>query len=410
MTEKIACLLNESDTEVIMNTITDTVLPFFKQTTMKSCGIKISVDTSNSLHFPDIVISFVGELYNLDELVGLALSQSNKDYKPISPEELIVDLYKKHGFDYMIQLLDGKFAMILFDYNYIDEISKVYIARDSLGLIPLYMFKRSLPFTLVESYGFFTEKHPFIFVDDFVEITPGTYQVYTLPFKVSAHWSLSNTVTYYNLPSTTITGRMDLYYWNQIMTNMVYESIKKRLWCYNGEEIVYLMTGICECDNIVLRGLRKFFKNFVSIDRELNSAQDRDNFNIHTYFIRKHHSNNFQNIKESLKILKTTHTDIFMSDGGDLLSVLSKKYTNHNSAIFLYSDGFSELVGYDKTIPDIFEYDKTCRNGLKTVRKYDNLYNTHSLFLDKKLLESFLNIPLVLREKHREHLFEYVKI
>lgn len=435
MQRTISCLLNETDAELMISSISDTIVPFFQTKKMKSFGIKISFDTLNVSNFPDNVLSFVGELYNFDELLHLVYipskNNSSRDHYRVSTEELVIELYKKYGFDYMIQLLDGKFAMILFDYNYIDEISKVYVARDSFGLIPLYMFKRSTPFTLGDSYGFFTEKPPCLFIDDFVEISPGTYQMYSLPFKVSATWSFTNTITYYTLPSTTITGVTDIHYWNRIMTNTVYESIKKRLWLYDGEDIVYLMSGIFECDSMVLRCLKKFFKefhNFTSIDSIKYQEDEEDeekSMNVYTYFIGKTDSQNYTKTKNLLKILKITHTDIFTGDNADDSQLWLQKSLSHESAIFLYSTGFSELIGMNveggkeereeaKEVEhgenDILEYDKICRRDIMNTKRYDNFYDNNYLFLDKKVLESFFNIPLAKREEHREHLFIHTKI
>lgn len=423
--KSISCILNETDAESMMNVFKDTIItpligtPFFKSNNkMKLLGIKISFDVSNVVNDSDIVISFVGEIYNGNELYNLLFDSNEKhiysnDTEGMN-EELIVALYKKYGFDYMIQLLDGKFAFVLFDYSYLNDISKVYVVRDAFGVMPLYMFKRTNAFNPNEYYGFFTEKNNYLFVDDLVEIRPGTYHVYELPNKVSTHWTSQvffennihtcNITTYYKLPATTISGVMDINYWHKCITESLYDSIKKRLWHTHNvdQDIVYLMTGIARCDTIVLRCLRKFLKHHCS-----------ENYkgNIHTYYLRETTlSDGYENVRDTLNIIKTSHTDIFISSDCDLSTIWSQVVTKHEDAYFLYSTGFREMIGYGYEKNSLFEYDKYCREELTHIKNDHFLNGSEHLFLDRYLLETFFNIPLEVREKHREHLFEYVRI
>jgi asparagine synthase (glutamine-hydrolysing) len=79
-----------------------------------------------------IVLSVNGEIYNYKELYDVVLY--NK-YTPqtMSDCEVIIYLYKEFG-EQCVKMLDGMFGFILYDYKN----GKVLIARDPIGIIPLY--------------------------------------------------------------------------------------------------------------------------------------------------------------------------------------------------------------------------------------------------------------------------------
>ena len=58
--------------------------------------------------------------------------------------EIIIHLYKKYGIE-TLSLIDGVFAFILYDYSDYRVPAKVYVARDPLGVRPLYMLSPSGP-------------------------------------------------------------------------------------------------------------------------------------------------------------------------------------------------------------------------------------------------------------------------
>ena len=79
-----------------------------------------------------IVLSVNGEIYNYQELYDTVLY--NK-YVPQTKSdcEVIIYLYREFGAE-CVKMLDGMFSFILYDYHN----GKVLIARDPVGIIPLY--------------------------------------------------------------------------------------------------------------------------------------------------------------------------------------------------------------------------------------------------------------------------------
>lgn len=94
---------------------------------LSAAGHQPMIDTANK-----VALVFNGEIYNAFELK----EQYFKHYafNSQTDTEVILKLYIEFGFDRMIRMLNGMFALCLVDI----KCGKVYIARDRFGIIPLY--------------------------------------------------------------------------------------------------------------------------------------------------------------------------------------------------------------------------------------------------------------------------------
>jgi asparagine synthase (glutamine-hydrolysing) len=147
-----------------------------------------------------IVLFFDGFLTNIEHLYEHVKLEIND-----SPNAIIIELYKLYGFDYTLQLIEGEFALILIDHDLNITDSSIFVARDSLGLKPLYMlseknnnekkiygFSSSISQLVLEPQIFETEYH-------ITEFTPGSYSEFRYPFKVLSFWrSISSNISYYS--------------------------------------------------------------------------------------------------------------------------------------------------------------------------------------------------------------------
>ena len=84
----------------------------------------------------DVILTLNGEIYNAfdfkDELI-----KDGFHFKSTSDTEVVLYLYLKYGWDKMLSLLNGMFAIVIVDLR----VSEVYIARDRFGIKPMYYFK-----------------------------------------------------------------------------------------------------------------------------------------------------------------------------------------------------------------------------------------------------------------------------
>lgn len=109
-----------------------------------------------------IIIGFA-KIYNessLWEKIGKTKTSTNS-------LEIIVELYKIHGFETALEYLDGDFGFVLIDHNIFGEEALLYVAKDAFGLLPLY--KSEYPDTSCKKVSFVpSENNP---ISEFVENT-----------------------------------------------------------------------------------------------------------------------------------------------------------------------------------------------------------------------------------------------
>ena len=87
----------------------------------------------------EIVIFFVGSIYNTEKLLEWLNIHNSDSHRISSSPDIIVHIYKNYGFNYMMNVVDGVFSLILLDQRVNVPESKLYIMRDEVGLMPLFM-------------------------------------------------------------------------------------------------------------------------------------------------------------------------------------------------------------------------------------------------------------------------------
>jgi asparagine synthase (glutamine-hydrolysing) len=88
----------------------------------------------------DVVLICNGEIYNYKQLY----KYMNVEPTTGSDCEVIIHLYLAYGIEQTLNMLDGVYAFILYDNRIKEDLqNKVYIARDPLGVRPLYYLKNN---------------------------------------------------------------------------------------------------------------------------------------------------------------------------------------------------------------------------------------------------------------------------
>src|SRR6267378_2285279 len=108
-----------------------------------SCGLgfnRLSIlDLSDRGHQPmanadeTVFLAFNGEIYNAFEYTT-ELETAGFRFRSKTDTEVILHLYERYGLDGMLQRLNGMFAIVIVDLRK----REVYVARDHLGIKPLY--------------------------------------------------------------------------------------------------------------------------------------------------------------------------------------------------------------------------------------------------------------------------------
>jgi Glutamine amidotransferase domain len=113
----------------------------------------------------DIVILFQGRLF--DEQ---------------SPQ-VVIDLYKKHGIQYVLKKLQGVFAFILLDQSYKNEESVLYVVTDTFSFKPIYYYQE--PGTNIVKFS--TEYN-----QNAIPVPSASYCKLTFSNKVSSMWTFDH--------------------------------------------------------------------------------------------------------------------------------------------------------------------------------------------------------------------------
>lgn len=137
-------------------------LPFGSENKNLGVGfVRLSIrDLSQNGHQPmwmpnhDVMIAFNGEIYNSEELKP-QLIKEGVQFKSNSDTEVLLNLYYNHGVEGMLPLLDGMFAICIYD----SRINKVFLIRDRIGEKPLYIYDDGDLFMFASEYKAFYS-HP----------------------------------------------------------------------------------------------------------------------------------------------------------------------------------------------------------------------------------------------------------
>lgn len=81
-----------------------------------------------------VILVFNGEIYNDKELRDELIAEKHCVFKGSSDTEVILNLYLEYGFEYMINKLNGMFAIVIVDLRR----AMIFMARDRFGIKPLY--------------------------------------------------------------------------------------------------------------------------------------------------------------------------------------------------------------------------------------------------------------------------------
>ena len=174
-------------------------------------GIKAFMHTTHEptvIHNNDLVLLLEGQIFNLDALWNSYHSHRTIDTTTTTTTTatsklgLLLKLYLTYGMDYLLQLLDGTFVMILIDQRPQLNESNMYVVSDPMGARPLYTSTHYLGQQCI--YTFSTEKHPSI---GGTLLPMGCYETYTLPHVTQTKWHRDHHMSKSNIQKYHTLGR-----------------------------------------------------------------------------------------------------------------------------------------------------------------------------------------------------------
>jgi asparagine synthase (glutamine-hydrolysing) len=380
--------------------------------------------SNQPLTVSDVTVICNGEIYNYKKLysyMGINSPQTDSDC------EVIIHLYIKYGIQHTLTMLDGVYSFVLYD-NRDSEKPKIFVARDTYGVRPLYMLQKKVydNYNQYRIIGFASELkclHHFYVTGgeknyNLIHFRPGTYSEFRLE---SMQWQHK-----YNKPhvipsfSTTIlTNSSDEVYeliaefYGKINT-LLNAAVKKR--CQTTERpIACLLSGGLDSSLIaalVCNYFRNDGKTIETYSIGLEGSEDLRHARIVAEWIGSSHTeilvkedDMFYIIPEVIQTIESYDTTTVRASLGNY--ILGKYISaNSDAKVIFNGDGSDEVFGgylYMDKCPDDIEFDKETRELLTNIHAFDVLrsdkcISSHGLeprtpFLDRSLVNYVLSIP-----------------
>lgn len=376
-----------------------------------------------------------GEIYNYKTVYNnLGITPSTS-----SDCEVIIHLYKMFGIEQTLNMLDGVYSFILCDF----ENKEIYIARDALGVRPLYILGNNEE--VYKSYntgwlnahiiGFASELKQlndiYQYVNNVTEILsleqfkPGTF----MKFNQSnmGKWYLKEEKQFFNFPLNNLSYQVSEEYIIPLIYNFFNDAVKKRIETTD-RPIACLLSGGLDSSIVTALVSKYYNKQLETYSIGLEGSEDlKYAKKVSDYIGSKHteiivtEEEFFNAIPEVIYMIESYDTTTVRASVGNYLVA---KYISKNSdaKVIFNGDGSDELMGgylYMNHAPNHIEFDKECKRLLNDINFYDVLRSDRSIstngleprtpFLDRKWVEFYLTIPSKLRfdsnKKQEKYLF-----
>ena len=350
-----------------------------------------------------------GEIYNFKELYKKC------GFNKISRSdcEIIIHLYKKYGIEHTLQLLDGVFAFVLFDY----EKNEIFIARDTYGVRPIFF-----NYNGKNQYIFASEMKQIISLiepnTNIQQFNPGTYTKFVFDkddcYKLeSINNYFSTTNIFYNKTITNETMALKLV--RQSLEN----AVEKRV-INTDRDIACLLSGGLD-SSLIASLVKKYHKKYYPMKKlhtwsiGIKGSEDLKYAKLVANHINSEHHSIEVDKKDLLNIIEHViyniesydTTTVRASVPNYLISKYIKNYeTTCDAKVIFNGDGSDEVSGgylYFHYINDPYEFDMECRRLLNNIHFFDVLRSDRTIssngleartpFLDRGFVQNYLSIP-----------------
>lgn len=373
-----------------------------------------------------------GEIYNYRELFALMGIEPTTE----SDCEIIIHLYKKYGIKETLSLIDGVFAFVLYDYSDY-RAPRVHVARDPLGVRPLYMLSASGPrfedrelesvkITYDNIYCFASELkslqslinvHGPIYYDSFrpnsltraqgyphppsmrgllmaKQYPPGTYSSFSMPIGVNQNWTpnvigvpyVSLNIFGSSLRTESETVGRSTY--ETAIWNTLNDAVRKRVVGTTERDIACCLSGGLD-SSLIAALVSKYYDGILeTYSIGMLGSDDLKCARMVAHHIGSNHTEIvlsedefWDAIPEVIESIESYDTTTVRASVGNYM--LGKYISeNSNAKVVFNGDGSDELTGgylYMLAAPDSLEFNAECRRLLKDIHAFDVLRSDKSI-------------------------------
>ena len=377
------------------------------------------INSNQPFNINNIHLICNGEIYNWKELYNIV------NVKPHSKSdcEIIIHLYKKYGIKQTLQMLDGVFAFLLYDAN----VNKIYIARDTYGVRPLFIKedykKNPLSFEEMSAICIASELKQLVGLDDHDNIkqfTPGTYSVYNINHLFTTccikEKVFSKCLSFPKSFSKDFSEN-DINNACKDIRKSLTSAVIKRI-DNTQRDVACLLSGGLD-SSLIAALVNKYKKKDEKLSTWSIGLPDSVDLKYARIVAKHLNSDHHEIVVTEEYFLSFIEKVIYDIESYDTTTVrasignwLISKYISENSncKVVFNGDGSDEVCGgymYFHLAPDSIEFDKECRKLLNNIHYFDVLRSDRSIsshgleartpFLDKSFVETYLSINPNLR-------------
>jgi asparagine synthase (glutamine-hydrolysing) len=308
------------------------------------------------------VIVYNGEIYSHSELKEELIKEGVK-FKSTTDTEIILESISKFGFKETLLKLNGMFAIALYD----KKVDKLFLARDRIGIKPLYWgkidnnfffgselksvkkffgFKNILSKVAINyfiKWGFITA--PLCIYKNIYKLKPGEFIEIDNNINITKnkYWGLSENIKNQDLKESNLNFRESL----NNLENLIDDSVRKTL-VSDVPLGCFLSSGI---DSSIItyfanKNSKKKIKTFSIGFKESEFNESEEAKKIADYIGTEHHSIYFSNVDiiTHFDALDEIYDEPF-ADSSQLPTSLISEYSKKSVSVILSGDGGDELFG-----------------------------------------------------------------
>ncbi|WP_421780663.1 asparagine synthase (glutamine-hydrolyzing) [Kiloniella litopenaei] len=320
--------------------------------------LDLSINGQQPMTAQGVYLTVNGEIYNYASLREKLIQDHGVHFSSESDSEVLLHGYIHWGLDYLLDVIDGMFALAIYDQNK----KQMLLARDHVGIKPLYYSlhnnsfswaselkalehfhgKDNLSIDVTAIYDFMTYLYvpcPKSMYNEVKKLSPGTYLCFdtqTQSIKIERYWSLDN------IRATTSSCND----YQKLIRDTLHTSVNEQL--VSDVPVGFFLSGgvdsstVCYEASTCLKQLSTF--SIGHIDKESDEAPYAKQ--VADQIGSDHHSKNFSQklANENFDLIKDFYDEPF----GDVSALPTNevcKLARERVTVVLTGDGGDELFG-----------------------------------------------------------------